>query len=151
MAVHYTLKLSDFLRYSIQSKQVELITLEKELEFTKDYIDLQKMRYDNKFEFKIDISSQTMQYKLPTFALQILIENIFKHNQFTEKNKLEFSIIESDNSLKISNSKKLLKIAEKNNTGLFNLNKRFEMICGKPIIIDENEINFSVTIPLILK
>jgi two-component system, LytTR family, sensor kinase len=149
LAENYTLKLSEFLRYGIQSNQVELVTVEKELQFTQDYIDLQKMRYDNAFEYSIAIPREILQYEIPILALQTIVENIFKHNYFTEKNKLQFSISYSNSALKISNSKTSLKVTPRTKTGLFNLNKRYELICGKSIIVEDDEHNFTVTLPIV--
>ena len=76
----YTLQLSDFLRYTVQSKNQELVTLEKELQFMNDYLNLQKIRFGSAFINQFDIEEACLQKKIPVLALQVLVENIFKHN-----------------------------------------------------------------------
>jgi two-component system, LytTR family, sensor kinase len=149
VAENYTVKLSEFLRYSIQNKNVEVISLEKELQFTLDYIDLQKMRFEDSFEYSIDIPDQCLNYKVPILALQTLVENIFKHNYFTAKNKLTFSISCNGQELTVFNKKVSVKVTERTQTGLNNLNKRYQLVCDEAIKIEENDDSFSVTIPLI--
>ena len=127
------------------------MSLEEELQFTQDYIDLQKMRYDAAFEYSINIPKECLHTQIPVLALQTLIENIFKHNYFTEKNKLVFAIQCTTNKIEVTNTKTSLKTTEKTQTGLINLNKRYELICGKSIFIEDNEKSFTVTLPLIKK
>lgn len=148
-AEKYTLQLSDFLRYTVQSKTQELVTLEKELQFVSDYLNLQKIRFANAFIATIDVSENVLQKKLPVLALQILIENIFKHNYFTENKPLHFSIKVYENNLIVWNEKTSIKLSEKNNTGLSNLNARYELIGSKSIKIKDAEFEFEVTIPLL--
>lgn len=148
-AEKYTLQLSDFLRYTVQSKNQELVTLEKEWQFVRDYLNLQKIRFYNAVIGDIAIEDVYLQKKIPIMALQVLVENIFKHNYFTEKKPLHFSIKVAKDSIIVWNEKKSLKLSEKNNTGLTNLNARYQMICNKCIEISETANEFQVTIPLL--
>jgi two-component system, LytTR family, sensor kinase len=148
-AEDYTVKLSEFLRYSVESHQKELVNLSEELQFTKDYLELQKVRFGDSFKCSIEIPEEKYLMKIPVYALQTLVENVFKHNYFTERNPLYISIIYQDNHLKIENNKVKTRVAEKTSTGLNNLNKRYELIAGKHIEIKDTDETFSVTIPLI--
>ncbi|KOY86099.1 hypothetical protein AD998_08020 [bacterium 336/3] len=148
-AEDYTIKLSEFLRYSVEAHKQEIISLEKELAFVKDYIELQKVRFDNAFSYELNIPKEIFEYKVPVFALQTLVENIFKHNYFTEKNPIHFSITAQDDILTVFNKKVSVKLTEKTSTGLENLKKRYELILGKSIEIVDNEDSFSVSIYLI--
>jgi hypothetical protein len=148
-AEDYTIKLSEFLRYSVEAHKQEIISLEKELAFVKDYIELQKVRFDNAFHYEITIPKEALEYKVPVFALQTLIENIFKHNYFTEKNPIHFSISVQNDILMVANQKVSIKLTEKTFTGLQNLKQRCELISGKSIEIIDSENSFSVSIYLI--
>lgn len=148
VAEDYTVKLSDFLRYSVEAHQNELISLEKELAFTQDYIELQKIRFGDAFTYKIDIPATVLLYEIPILALQTLVENIFKHNHLTEKNPLFFSIICAGDTLQIWNKKIPVKLPERNSTGLSNLEKRYQLTLHQSIKVEENATEFKVTIPL---
>lgn len=148
-AEDYTLKLSDFLRYSIESHKSELVSLAEELKFVNDYIELQKVRFDYSFTYEVNIPDNVWSMKVPVFAIQTLVENAFKHNYFTQKRPLTIRIDYLNKKLTIWNNKVSIKVAEKTSTGLSNLNKRYELITEKQIEINETESSFSVTLPLI--
>jgi two-component system, LytTR family, sensor kinase len=148
-AEEYTVKLSDFLRYSVESHKSDVVTLKEEIQFTNDYIELQKVRFDKSFIFETHIPNDILDYKIPVFALQTLVENAFKHNHFTEKRPLHIRITYEEGRLVIWNNKISIKITERIGTGLNNLNRRYEMITDKPIAITDNEDFFMVKIGLI--
>lgn len=148
-AQDYVVKLSEFLRYSVEAHQTEVVSLKKELDFTEDYIDLQKVRFDNAFTYDVDIPNEVMQYQLPVLALQTLVENIFKHNYFTEKKPLHFTITYKPNEITVWNRKSSVKLTERSSTGLNNLNKRYELIFHKSISIKDADEEFIVIIPLL--
>lgn len=54
-AEFYTVKLSEFLRYSIKAQNGELVTLQEEMKFTQDYLDLQLKRFNEALLCKVDI------------------------------------------------------------------------------------------------
>ena len=91
-AEEYTIKLSEFLRYSIESHKEDVVLLRNELQFVSDYIELQKVRFEDSFVFEVDIPDAILNHKMPVFALQTLVENAFKHNHFTEIRPLSISV-----------------------------------------------------------
>ncbi len=146
-AEEYTTKLSDFLRYSIQAGHEEMVTIKKELQFVQDYIDLQKIRFDNAFEYEIKIPDELKNSEIPVLSLQTLVENIFKHNYFTEKNKLHFSISVVGDCIVVRNNKVSIRLTERSKTGLQNLNMRCLLIMQKPVVITDTEETFTITLP----
>jgi two-component system, LytTR family, sensor kinase len=148
-AQEYVLRLSDFLRYSVQSANTEIVEIGKETQFVRDYIELQKVRFEEAFTFEIDIPSSFEKAFVPILSLQILVENIFKHNYFTEKNPLQFSIRIEQDFIVVRNTKVSIKLTPKSETGLANLNKRYELITNKSIVIEDVEDFFEVKIPII--
>jgi two-component system, LytTR family, sensor kinase len=148
-AENYSVKLSEFLRYSIQSHKKDMVTLEQELKFTNDYIDLQKVRFENSLICEQDIPLTAYEMQIPAFALQTLVENAIKHNSFTEKRPLRIKLLYNKGTITVSNNKMLSKTVEANGTGLENLNQRYKIIVDKEIEITEDKDNFSVLIHLI--
>lgn len=147
-AEDYSLKLSDFLRYSAKASAQTQVTLKEELEFTTGYIELQKVRFENTFTFFTSIPSEALNCKVPVYSIQTLVENAFKHNYFTEKNPLTIEVTYDANKLTITNNKVSIKVTERSGTGLVNLSQRHKLITGKEIDIVETENSFSVTIHL---
>jgi two-component system, LytTR family, sensor kinase len=149
IAEDYVVKLSDFLRYSIQAQKKEIVSLEEELKFTKDYIDLQKVRFGDALHFDIDISTSNFDKKIPVYAIQALVENAIKHNSFTDKKPLYITVSTFDNKIKVQNNKVSKTLVLPSGTGLENLNLRYKMIANSEIEIIESDNNFAVTLNLL--
>jgi LytS/YehU family sensor histidine kinase len=148
-AENYVIKLSDFLRYSVQAKNNEVVSLEEELKFSKDYFDLQKVRFGDALFSQVEISDEYRLCKVPVYAIQTLVENAIKHNSFTEKKPLIINISIVDNKIKISNNKVAKKLVLPSGTGLQNLNLRYKMVADTEIKIEETEEHFSVLLNLL--
>jgi two-component system LytT family sensor kinase len=148
-AENYVIKLSDFLRYSAQAKNNEVVSLEEELKFSKDYFDLQKVRFGDALFSQVEISDEYRLCKVPVYAIQTLVENAIKHNSFTEKKPLIINISIVDNKIKISNNKVAKTLVLPSGTGLQNLNLRYKMVADTEIKIEETEEHFSVLLNLL--
>ncbi|HEY1040711.1 MAG TPA: histidine kinase [Bacteroidia bacterium] len=149
-AENYAVKLSEFLRYSIDAHKSELISLEDELQFTEGYIELQKARFPNSFFCTITVSDEILNRKIPVFGLQTLVENAIKHNQFSSKRPLNVKIESFENSIKVTNNKlQNVPHSRGTGTGLSNLNKRYHLIADKEIEIQENSTEFMVILDLL--
>ncbi|MBI9070130.1 MAG: histidine kinase [Melioribacteraceae bacterium] len=149
-AVEFTRRLSKVYRYVLQSKNHDLITLSKELEFIDSFIFLHKVRIGNALEYSVKISAETLEMQLPPLTLQILIENAIKHNIANKENVLKISIASGeDNKLIVSNNLQAIENADSTYTGLSNLSKRFELLKKDGFTYGEQEEKFVVTIPLI--
>ena len=153
LAKRYVIRLSDFLRYTISAHEHVLIQLSEELKFTQDYIELQKLRFEDSFYCSLSVPQERVsQYQIPVYALQSLVENAFKHNSFSDDKPLKVSIELKEDLLIVSNNKmpKLLFLdGERKGVGLKNLNKRYQLIVGKDIDIKDTQTEYTVTLKLI--
>ena len=71
--------LSDLLRSSLYEKDKDLIPIKNELSLVNDYIELEKMRFEERLQLKTNIDEALLNYKIPTLSIQLLIENAIKH------------------------------------------------------------------------
>ena len=71
-------KLSSFLRYSLDNDPMVKITLEKELKALKLYLDIEKVRFEERLELQLDIDEQANRALIPSLLLQPLVENAIK-------------------------------------------------------------------------
>lgn len=150
IAVDFTRKLSKVYRYVLQSKNHDLISLQKELEFIESFIFLHKVRLGNALEYSVNVSEEVLNMQIPPLTLQILIENAIKHNIANEENVLKISIESNDNNqIIIRNNLQAIENTNSTNTGLSNLSKRFELLKKSGFTYNEQNANFVVTIPLI--
>ncbi len=150
-AEDYSVKLSEFLRYSINVHSNELVTLKDELQFAQDYIELQKVRFGDSLICNTDIPSAMLTLKLPAFALQSLLENAIKHNSFTEKKPLTILVKEVNGRICVTNNKSPKPLIQASGTGLKNLDERYRMISDLSIEVIDTETEFTVYLNLIDK
>lgn len=71
--------LSDLLRYTLRAGRVETVQLMEELQAVKDYLSLEKVRFEERLNIYYDIDPNSLQVKLPAMLLQTLTENGVKH------------------------------------------------------------------------
>lgn len=70
--------LTDQLQYSLDSS-LKPVTLREELKALESYVQLMIARYHGKFRMELDIDSATLEYKIPKFVLQPIVENCIFH------------------------------------------------------------------------
>ena len=149
-ALEYIDQLSYTFRYITQNgKNAELVSLEEEIAFAEAYCYMFRIRYADKIFFDFDIEEQYKGYLLPALSLQPLIGNAVKHNAITSKNPLRVSIRTEGDCLVVSNPvRPLLEPQVGTGTGLENLASRYELMLGKSIVVESNEEQFTVRLPL---
>ena len=72
-------KMSSFLRYSLDNDPMQKITLRQELEALKLYLDIEKVRFEERLNLDLDISEDSEKALIPSLLLQPLIENAIKY------------------------------------------------------------------------
>ena len=104
------LDMSDYYRYTL-NKQDNTISIEKEVESVKKYLEIQKARFEENFEYDISLPESVKPIQIPSFLIHLLIENAVKYGTITEKKRLiiqlSISIADKDLCIKVSNTGKL--------------------------------------------
>jgi two-component system sensor histidine kinase YesM len=72
------LSLSELFRVLLSNGKSE-ITVEKELGIVRHYLHIQKMRFDKKLDYSIDVDAATLRYSIPKLILQPFVENAITH------------------------------------------------------------------------
>lgn len=70
--------LSNFFRITL-SKGKDWITVKEEIDLTKNYLTIQKMRYQDILDYKIDVDEAVLEQKILKLTLQPLVENALYH------------------------------------------------------------------------
>ena len=126
------LKLSELMRYQLQSSKKQTLPLADELNFIQNYIDLEKIRLTDKSDVQLHIEGEISNVQIAPMLLIPFIENSFKHGINTiHDNFIHIFIHISDEHLSfdIQNSipaKKMKRISTK--TGLDNTQRRLDLL-----------------------
>ena len=149
------LKLADFLRYTLASNERQTTNLIEELKNIRLYLEIEKIRFEDKFDFNESIEKECMNVKVPSMILQPLFENAIKHAVYealekvtlnlTAKMKNDFMEIKVENNFDGS-----IKGKPGTGIGLTNIKNRLELIYNRKDLININKDKniFSVTIYL---
>ncbi len=151
-ATRFTTALSKVYRYVLEQKNKDLVSLEEELRFAKLYMSLIKMRFEDSIEFLIPEDLSNPEAKVVPLSLQLLLENAVKHNIVTPTKKLFISITEKDGNLLVTNNLQTKKVINPSTgVGLQNIRQRYQLLTNRPVFINKDELNFTVSIPLLTK
>lgn len=127
------MKLSELLHFTLYRAGAATIALEEELQIIKDYISLEKLRYDERLEVKWEQYIDNPQQAITPLILLPLIENAFKHgagnSRFQSFIHTKINLRNGILYFNISNSfeKNEQKQVEKNRIGLHNTRRQLEL------------------------
>lgn len=145
-------QLSRSYRYILEQKEQSLVTLRTELEFIRSYSFLLKIRFENKFDLRVDLPENAPdQYKIAPLTLQLLIENAVKHNRMSLREPLVVDIsMEDGQTLVVKNRLQPRNTASvSTGIGLQNIMNRYALLTSRPVWAGESEDAFVVKIPLL--
>ncbi len=149
-AKKYIKHLSALYRYLISTKDKEVVPLKEELSMIRNYFYLIETRFGDIYTFTIDGENDTEDKYLPVGALQVLIENVVKHNRILNGNPIKTTLTIDDQQIVVINNKgEIAQKRESFGTGLNNLKERYALLFDKEINISNHELQFKVCIPLI--
>lgn len=96
-----TMKLSDFLRMTLQSSNEPIVTLKQEFYFLKTYLDIEKVRFQERLSIEFVYEENILSAKIPNLILQPLVENSIKHgiSNLKENGKIKISAERQANRL----------------------------------------------------
>ena len=144
-------RFSQVYRYVLSINKRDLVTLEEEIEFIKSYLQLYKFRFEDGFEYEINIEEDKQKMLIAPLTLQVLVENAIKHNMVSRNQPLHINIFNEDNGLVVKNN---LQIRDKSdvestNTGQNNIFEKYELLNQSLPVICNNGESYSVKITLI--
>lgn len=120
--------LSELLRNSLNSNVGRLISLNDEINLVKDYLELEKIRFEERLQVKIEVNIDVSNQLILPLSIQSLIENSIKHGIEKRKNGgfIIVKIEKENNFIKINvqNSGKLSQEINNSGIGLRNLRER---------------------------
>lgn len=149
-AVRLTKNLSSVYRYVLQSQDKTLVSLGEELEFLDSYLFLHKVRLGDCISCVCDIPADLTEAMLPPLTLQLLVENVIKHNTITSARPMKIDIFVQEDRLVVANLVQPRKSRESSGIGLKNLSNRCKLMLGEEIRALHEKEMFIVKVPLLV-
>ncbi|TLX75350.1 hypothetical protein E9993_10670 [Labilibacter sediminis] len=145
-------KLSKVYRYVLSINKRDLVSVEEEIEFISCYLDLYKYRFEESFNYKIDIQSDKLACLIPPLTLQVLVENTCKHNIVSRHQPLDVTIQSVDEGIEVKNNIQLRESnVDSTGTGLNNLKEKYSLLGAKEPVVSQENGFYSVFVSLIPK
>jgi two-component system, LytTR family, sensor kinase len=143
-ALEMLVGLSDLMRGTLERRHTHVTTLEDELAFVRKYVDLYRVRFSDRLEVTYDVDAATLTQEVPTFILQPLVENAFRHglSRRFEGSRVEIgarferdclSLWVADDGVGVPAD---FMVTEKAGTGLSNVRARVEGLFGPTARVD---------------
>nr|WP_297911191.1 histidine kinase [uncultured Allomuricauda sp.] len=151
-AKEFVNRLSEIYRFILESGNANVITVREELKFAQAYIHVQKERFGNNLNVHWKVSESAKDHFIIPMSLQLLLENAVKHNVISRARPLEVHVDADEESLMVCN-----KIQPKSTQlpttklGLKNIERRYNLISNKQVVVLKNEGYFQVKLPLLDK
>jgi sensor histidine kinase YesM len=137
-------------RYVLSINKQDLVSVKDELEFIETYLNLYKFRFEEGFRYSLLVDAKCYSCLIPPLTLQVIVENVIKHNVVSRHQPLTLKITNTDNHLVIENNLqyKKQKVAS-TQTGQLNIIGKFKLLnCDLPVFAVKNE-KYIAQIPLI--
>ena len=128
------LRLSKILRFMLYETGGEFISVEQELKIVSDYIELEKLRYDESLRVNFNHDIEDIKQALPPLLLIPLVENAFKHGVSETRNRpfvdIHLSVKKRQLTFVVKNSTEPIgeERTIKENIGLSNLRRQLELL-----------------------
>ena len=135
------LNLSNYFRQTLKREE-DFITIKDEYDFLNSYLSIENARFGERLKVHINFPEDLLNYKIPVFLLQPLVENSINHGilpkpsggtvtikAYSSDDNLNFMVIDDGIGMKEINLKNIYSFS--NGIGLHNVNERLRLLFGK--------------------
>lgn len=146
-------ELSKVYRYLLRNNEESVSSVESEVKFIESYFKLLQTRHGDAVQLNLQIDKEYNVYMLPSLTLQLLVENVVKHNAISKSKPVVIDIFTTaGKKLVVSNNlqRKTVKVPS-NKVGLENIRSKYELLQENGFQVIEDAKNFTVVLPLIWK
>jgi hypothetical protein len=148
-------ELSNLLRSSLMSGKKDTISIGEELMIVENYLNLEKIRFENRLNINYEIDNTLKDLEIPPFIIQTLAENAIKHGISKIMNggmiNIEVRKESSNLVIRVSNSGTLTNSKPDTGIGLENIVRRLDLMYKHNALFKIQEINNLVVSEIIIK
>lgn len=145
-------QLSNILRNTLLMDKSRDIELRDEISLVKDFLDLEKIRYEERLNYEFKIEDAVLSSRIPPFIIQSQVENAIKHgiSKLPAGGKVLIEALNQNQELviRISNTGKLNHDKAITGVGFINSRQRLELLYGKKATISIVETQDSVIVKI---
>lgn len=152
-------KLSNLMRYTLKIERTEAVPLSEELKTTLDYLDLEKIRFEERLNYKITSTPSADRIEIPPMMVQTLVENGIKHgiSKNTSGGKIEVNanVVDKYLVIEIFNTGNFNEDSLKNSRGfgISNTKHRLSLLYGESASLsltneNNNTVKTTLNIPI---
>jgi len=150
VAVDFVQQLSKVFRYSLQHSEENTTTVAEEMKIVTSYLFLNRQRYDDKLQTRIQVSEAEGQKTIITQSVLMLVENAIKHNEISTESPLCISIYTEGDMLVVQNNLQPKRIAEPSTRiGLQNIRRRYSIVTQREVQVIQQPDAFIVKLPML--
>lgn len=150
------IKLSELLRFTLNYEKAPLISISEEINEVVKYLELEKIRFGNRLDVKIDLQAETLEAKIPPAMILTLAENAIKHGitQLPDGGLIEITASANSQNVRIEISNSgILKETGNKGIGLKNTTKRLQSLFGDKADLvlkrkSDTQVSVTITYPL---
>jgi LytS/YehU family sensor histidine kinase len=133
----------------------EFVAIEDELKIINDYIELERLRYDESLRVNFNYNVEDMKQSLPPLLLIPLVENAFKHGVSETRDQpfvdVHLSVSKRQLSFIVKNSSEMFRSEDrvKENIGLGNLRRQLELLYREyDLSLQQDNFIFTATLKI---
>ncbi len=163
-APNIVIKLSEIMRYMLYECNDKKVALQKEIDYIRNYLDLERLRHKNQVRIDLDIKGNVEGQKIAPLLFSPFLENAFKHglNKHMSEGyiKVRLTVNGNDLTFNIENSKPPGDVEEEKNDdtrisggiGLKNVRRRLELLYpgAHNLTIKETEASYAIYLSISL-
>lgn len=157
--ISITKSLANFFRLSLSNGN-EKISLEDEIKHVKEYLFIQKQRYEDKLTYNFNVDEKLLKYEVPKIIIQPIIENSIYHGikNIFENGIINIDVYEENENIMISvkdngigfKKSKGLKNTKIGGVGIQNVDKRIKYYYGNDYGIIRKDVSVGAEVVIIL-
>lgn len=148
------IKLAEFLRYTLATNDKQKVSLLEELKNIRLYLEIEKIRFEEKFEYVEEVDEYCTKMQIPSMILQPLVENAIKHAVYETLDivtlKLQCSKQNSFLNIKIQNNSEGESHKKGAGVGLNNIKERLRLIYQQDNLMEVKKENNLFTVSIFI-
>ncbi|MEC7755177.1 MAG: histidine kinase [Bacteroidota bacterium] len=149
IAENFIRNLAETFNYVLNTREVQQVSVEEELEALKDYAYLLSIRFGDAVSVVFQVDQAFYKKPIPPLTLQLLVENAVKHNVVSSDQPLRIELRANEEELIVLNNKTgAPSQTDSHKVGLENIKNRYAFFTDRPIRVEDSD-HFEVRLPML--